>query len=445
MNLKYKVLEQCENAKEAALQLAAARTDIKNIVLYELAQDILMNKNKIKKANRLDVKQNKNDISNVLLKRLKVDNKKIKEMAEMVKSVAKLDDPSGKILQKTELDKGLVLEKVSVPIGVVACIFESRPEVIVQISALAIKSGNAVLLKGGSEAINTNKALVEIIRKSIEDNKGVPEDAVQLLETREAVKKVLKMDDFIDLIIPRGSNKFVKYIQDNTKIPVLGHSEGICHVYVDKAANINKAIRIAFDAKCQYPAVCNAMETLLVHRSIARRFLPVLTQKLVQNDVVVKGDKRTISTLRKNSKIKKLLKLYQNKIRKASGKDWKTEYTDLILSIKIVDDIEEAIDHINKFGSGHTDSIVTENKKNAKMFMDLVDSSSVMWNCSTRFSDGFRYGLGAEVGISTNKIHARGPVGLDGLVIYKYRLIGDGHIVDDYSGSNAKKFTHRIL
>lgn len=431
MNLKEKILEQCENAREASIKLATATTDVKNIVLYELAEDILMNRNRIIGANKLDVKQNKDKISEVMLKRLMVDDKKIKEMVAMIKSVAKLEDPVGRILQKTELDKGLILEKISVPIGVMACIFESRPEVVVQISALAIKSGNAVLLKGGSEALNTNKVLVGIIRKSIKDNEGIPEDVVQLLETREAVKAILKMEEFIDLIIPRGSNKFVKYIQDNTKIPVLGHSEGICHVYVDKDANINKAVRICFDAKCQYPAVCNAMETLLVHKAIAKKFLPKLAKEYEKEKVELRGDKET----------RKILK----GIKTATEKDWKTEYSNLILSIKIVKDVNEAIKHINKYGSGHTDAIVTENRLNALKFINLVDSSSVMWNASTRFSDGFRYGLGAEVGISTNKIHARGPVGLEGLVIYKYILTGKGHIVAEYSGKKAKRFKHKRI
>jgi len=431
MTLKEKVLEQCENAREASVKLASAKTDVKNIVLYELAEDILMNRNRIIKANKLDIKQNTGKISEVMLKRLKVDDKKIREMADMVKSVARLDDPSGRILQKTELDKGLVLNKISVPIGVIACIFESRPEVVVQISAIAIKSGNAVLLKGGSEAINTNKALSDIIRASIMDNKGIPVDAVQLLETREAVREVLKMDEFIDLIIPRGSNKFVKYIQDNTRIPVLGHSEGICHVYVDKDADLDKALRVCVDAKCQYPAVCNAMETLLVHKAIAKVFLPRLAEAYEKEKVELRGDE----------KARKILK----GIKAASEKDWKTEYNDLILSIKIVNDIDAAISHINKYGSGHTDAIVSENNADVLKFISLVDSGSVVCNASTRFSDGYRYGLGAEVGISTNKIHARGPVGLEGLVIYKYVLTGNGHIVAEYSGEKGKKFKHKRI
>jgi len=445
MSLKHKVLEQCENAREASIRLSSVDSEVKNVVLYELAEDILMNKERIIKANGLDMKLSKGKISSVMMKRLMVDDKKIKEMVAMVKSVAKLEDPAGKVLQRIELDKGLILEKISVPIGVIACIFESRPEVVVQISALAIKSGNAVLLKGGKEAINTNKVLVDIIRSSILDNKGMPVDSVQLLETREEVREVLKMDDFIDLIIPRGSNKFVKFIQGNTKIPVMGHSEGICHVYVDKDADIDKALRVCFDSKCQYPAVCNAMETLLVHKSIAKTFIPVITKKLVENDVEIRGDTKTIGILRKSEGIKSLLRIYKNKIRKAHNKDWRTEYGDFILSIKVVDGIDEAIDHINRYGSGHTDAIVTEKKLNALKFIDLVDSGSVFWNCSTRFSDGYRYGLGAEVGISTNKIHARGPVGLEGLVIYKYVLTGDGHIVAEYSGKKGKKFKHKRL
>jgi glutamate-5-semialdehyde dehydrogenase len=429
MNLKYNVLEQCENAKEAALILAVADKDVKNITLFELANDILMYKDRILKANKQDIRLNKAKLSKAALERLMVDAKKIDEMISMLKSVAKQEDPVGKVLQKTQLDKDLILQRISVPIGVIACIFESRPEVVVQISALAIKSGNAVLLKGGKEALNTNRVLVDIIRKSILDNEGIPVNAVQLLETREAVKEILKMDEFIDLIIPRGSNKFVKYIQNNTKIPVLGHAEGICHVYVDKDADITKGIRICYDAKCQYPAVCNAMETLLVHDKIARRFLPKLATEYKKAKVELRGD----------SKTRKIL----TGIKRAEEKDWTTEYGDLILSIKIVNDVSEAIDHINKYGSGHTDAIVTENKKTALQFLNYVDSSSVMWNASTRFSDGYRYGLGAEVGISTNKIHARGPVGLDGLMIYKYILVGNGNIVAEYVGKNAKRFLHK--
>ena len=299
-----------------------------------------------------------------------------------------------------------------------------------QISSLCLKSGNAVILKGGSEAKNSNKVLVDIISKTAEKN-GIPKGAIQLIETREEVSQMLKLSDYINLIIPRGSSAFVKYVQENTKIPVLGHSEGICHVYVDKEADIKKAVDICFDAKCQYPAVCNAMETMLVHKGIAKKFLPLIAEKFRQANVEIRGDNETINILKG--------------IDKATEEDWKTEYNELIISIKIVNDLNEAIGHINKYGSKHTDAIVTENKKSAEIFMDLVDSASVMWNASTRFADGFRYGKGAEIGISTAKIHARGPVGLEGLVIYKYKLVGNGQIVKDYIGKNAKKFKHKVI
>lgn len=440
MKLKYKVLEECEKAKEASLKLAFAAKDG---ALKSIVKALAKNKKKILAANKKDAKLAKGKISNALYKRLLVDDQKIKEMVDMVKSVIKLADPVGKVLKITELDKGLVLYKVSAPIGVIGTIFESRPDVVVQISSLAIKSGNAVLLKGGSEAINTNKALVAIIRDAIK--KFVPIDSVQLLETREEVKEMLGMDEFIDLIIPRGSNKFVKYVQDNTKIAVLGHSDGICHVYVDKDANIAKAVKICIDAKCQYAAVCNAMETLLVDKRIINGVLLRLVKKYLDNGVELRLDNISYQYLKKSIKNKKIKINNIKKIKKAGEKDWGTEYNELILSIKVVKDIDEAIKHINKYGSGHTDAIITENKINAFKFMDMVDSSSVIWNASTRFSDGYRYGFGAEVGISTNKIHARGPVGLEGLTIYKYRLIGNSHIVADYSGKNAKQFSHRRL
>ena len=436
MNLNHKVLEECEKAKEASLKLASATTKTKNNALKSIVKALEKNKKRILEADKKDARLAEGKLSNALYKRLLVDEQKIKDMIAGVISVINLENPVGKILKITELDKGLVLYKVSTPIGVIGAIFESRPDVVVQISSLAIKSGNAVILKGGSEAANTNKDLAAIIRDAIK--KFIPIDAVQLMETREEVKKMLEMDEFIDLVIPRGSNKFVKYVQENTKIAVLGHSEGICHVYVDKDANIKKALDVCFDAKCQYPAVCNAMETLLVNKKIVNKLLLKLVKKYLENNIELRLDDKSYQYVKKVIKNSKLIK-------KAAEKDWKTEYTDLILSIKIVNDIDEAIAHINKYGSKHTDAIITENKAAAFKFMDLVDSSSVMWNASTRFSDGYRYGLGAEVGISTNKIHSRGPVGLEGLTIYKYRLIGNGHIVADYSGKNAKRFTHKIL
>lgn len=425
------IKQQAELAKEASIRLTALPANIKNKVLLAIANALKKNSRGILDANKKDTEDaKKSNLSKVLIKRLELDSQKIEEMAEEAKSVAKLEDPVGKVLSQVELDKGLMLYQVTCPIGVIGAIFESRPEAVVQISALCLKSGNAVILKGGSEAKNSNRILAGIISKTAEEN-GVPKGAVQLLETREEVSQMLELSNFIDLVIPRGSGSFVKYVQEHTKIPVLGHSEGICHVFVDKYADIKKALNLCFDAKCQYPAVCNAMETMLVHKDIAKKFLPLMIARFKKASVEVRGDEKTREIVMD--------------IGKASENDWSTEYNDLIISIKIVKDLNEAISHINKYGSKHTDAIVTENKKNADDFMNRVDSASVMWNASTRFADGFRYGKGAEVGISTAKIHARGPVGLEGLVIYKYKLIGKGQVAEDYTGKNAKKFRHKVI
>ena len=429
--MQNKILKQAQLAKEASLKLANLSTETKNKALAAVAEAIKKNSKLILDANRKDVEEaKKNNMKEVLLKRLILNEYRINEIAEEIKSVAKLENPVGKVISQVELDKDLMLYQVTCPIGVIGAIFESRPDAVPQISSLCLKSGNAVILKGGSEAKNSNKVLVDIISKTAEKN-GIPKGAIQLIETREEVSQMLKLSDYINLIIPRGSSAFVKYVQENTKIPVLGHSEGICHVYVDKEADIKKAVDICFDAKCQYPAVCNAMETMLVHKGIAKKFLPLIAEKFRQANVEIRGDNETINILKG--------------IDKATEEDWKTEYNELIISIKIVNDLNEAIGHINKYGSKHTDAIVTENKKSAEIFMDLVDSASVMWNASTRFADGFRYGKGAEIGISTAKIHARGPVGLEGLVIYKYKLVGNGQIVKDYIGKNAKKFKHKVI
>ncbi|MDA1196356.1 MAG: glutamate-5-semialdehyde dehydrogenase [Nanoarchaeota archaeon] len=435
MSLKETVLNQCERAKEAALKIAVTNSDVKNIVLDELADDLKKNSKEILAANKKDLQANKK-LPSAMLKRLVIDDRKIQEMCDMVRSVAKQEDPTGKMISEMELDDDLTLEKITVPIGVIGCIFESRPEVVVQIAALAIKSGNAVLLKGGKEALHSNLALTQIIRTSIEDNQCMPADTVQLLETREEVKQVLKMDDFIDLLIPRGSNGMVKFIQDNTKIPVLGHAEGICNVYVDKHADLNKAMKIAMDSKTQYAAVCNAMENLVVHKDVAQEFVPRITEAFLKMGVEVRADSKSFNIIKKNKKIP------LRNVQKATEKDWKTEYNEEIISIKVVDTINEAVDFINTYGSGHTDAIITEDKLEAQLFINFVDSSSVVHNASTRFADGFRYGLGAEVGISTNKVHARGPVGLEGLVITKFILRGIDHIVDDYA-KGKKTFTHK--
>jgi glutamate-5-semialdehyde dehydrogenase len=337
------------------------------------------------------------------------------------------EDMVGKLLARTELDEGLILDKVSCPIGVIGVVFESRPDALVQISCLCLRSGNAVLLKGGTEAKRTNEALADTIMYALGAD-GRFQNAVQLLSTREQFRELLKHDDLIDLIIPRGSNQLVRSIMDSTRIPVLGHAAGICHTYVDRNADLDMAVRVCYDAKVQYPAVCNAMETLLVHRSVADEFLPRIAVEYARAKVELRGD----------DEVRRIVDAVE-----ASEDDWSAEYNDLVLAIRVVGSLDEAIQHINQYSSHHTDAIVTADAGAAHRFMELVDSSSVMWNASTRFADGFRYGLGAEVGISTNKTHARGPVGLEGLVIYKYELRGQGHVVADYAGKGARKFTHR--
>jgi glutamate-5-semialdehyde dehydrogenase len=427
-----------KKAKAAAILLSAVKTDVKNAALAQIAGALKNRSDEIIAANQKDLRlAEKNKLAPPLLKRLKFDEGKIADVCAGIESLIKLDDPVGKTLAATELDEGLNLYKVSCPIGVIGVVFESRPDALVQISTLCLKSGNAVLLKGGSEAANTNKILVKVIAEATEDRgqktedrgTGIPIGWIQLLETRQHVAEMLKLDDYIDLVIPRGSNEFVRYIMNHTNIPVLGHAEGICHVYVDAGANIDMAVKIAVDSKCQYVAVCNATETLLVDSKIAKEFLPKIKTAFDAKQVELRGCKKTRSII---------------KVKPATEKDWSTEYLDYILSIKVVDGINEAIEHINRYGSHHTDAIVTQDKATAERFLDLVDSAGVFWNCSTRFSDGYRYGLGAEVGISTTKIHARGPVGLEGLVIYKWKLLGSGQIVADYA-EGKKKFTHKKI
>ena len=311
-------------------------------------------------------------------------------------------------------------------------VFESRPDALVQIATLCLKSGNAALLKGGSEALQTNRALAEVMLEATRGLPGIPEGWMHLLEAREEVRAILDLHHLVDLIIPRGSNELVQHIMANTKIPVMGHADGICHVVVDAAADLEMAHRICLDAKTQYPSVCNAAETFLVHREIARAFLPEMVRLLVAAGVEVRGDEAT-------------RQLSGEGVALATEADWGTEYLDLVVSVKVVEDLKEAIDHINRYSSHHTDAIVTEDRQAASQFLQAVDSASVLHNASTRFADGFRYGLGAEVGISTNRIHSRGPVGLEGLVIYKYVVEGKGQVVGEYLGKNARTFTHRRL
>ena len=427
--IKMTIEKIASQARLASIALAAAKSDIKNNALTEIAAELMANADKIVAANREDLAcTERENLSSPLLKRLKFDESKIREVCDGLQSLIDIDDPVGQTIAATELDKDLELYKVSCPIGVIGVIFESRPDALVQISSLCLKSGNAVLLKGGSEAARTNQVLAEIIIEASE-KASIPKGWLGLLETRADVAEMLKMDKYIDLIIPRGSNEFVRYIMDNTNISVLGHADGICHVYVDRDADLDMAVDIAVDSKCQYVAVCNAAETLLVHRQIAAEFLPKIDAAFCEKSVEVRGCSETAKII---------------DVKPATEEDWRTEYLELTISIKVVGSLQEAVEHINTYGSGHTDAIVTGNNANASVFMDLVDSADVFHNCSTRFSDGFRFGLGAEVGISTSKIHARGPVGLEGLLIYKWRLLGKGQVVADYASGN-KKFTHKKL
>ncbi|KYC46119.1 MAG: gamma-glutamyl phosphate reductase [Candidatus Methanofastidiosum methylothiophilum] len=437
MKFMESVKDKAIMAKEAFIKLSNAKTKDKNDALLLMAKALDNNRKKILEANNKDIVEakkllQKGELTESLVKRLEVTNSKIDEMITGIKDVAKLEDPVGKTLSAIELDSGLELYQVATPIGVIGMVFESRPDVVPQIISLALKSGNGVLLKGGREAANTNRAIYEVLTGSIK-NKSIPKEAFQLLERREDVTEMLKLDKYIDLIIPRGSNDFVRFVQSNTKIPVLGHADGICHAYVDKKYDEKKALDVCFDAKVQYPAVCNAIETLLVHEKSAKKFLPKIAKMYKEAGVEIRCCPQSFEILK------------DFKVKKAKEKDWSTEYNDLIISIKVVTSLEDAVEHINKYGSHHTDVILTEDKKAGEYFLNFVDSSSVMLNASTRFADGFRYGKGAEIGISTGKIHARGPTGMEGMLIYKYKLIGSGHKVADYVGKNAKPFTHRKL
>ena len=416
-----------KSAKVASINALKLSTELKNIALYTIVHNLQLNKNKILEANKLDLINassllEKGEITQAVFNRLKLDDNKLRDMIQGIKDVAALIDPINKILWSKEIADGITLKKVSCPIGVIGVIFEARPDVITQITALSIKSSNAVILKGGIEAVETNKTLFDIIKTSLCEVNGFPDNMVNLIYTRDDVKEMLNLDEYINLIIPRGSNSLVKYIKSNTKIPVLGHADGICHIYTDEYADIEKAVNIIIDSKCQYPAACNSVETVLIHKNISDKIMNKLINALNENNVKIILDKSFN------------IDGYQS----ADENDWKTEYGDKILSIKLVNSIDEAIDHINKYGSGHTDCIVSENKENAEKFMMFVDSAGVYHNISTRFADGFRYGFGAEVGISTNKTHARGPVGLEGLTIYKYKLYGSGDIVEDFISGKRK-------
>ncbi|MCC5635202.1 glutamate-5-semialdehyde dehydrogenase [Nostoc sp. CHAB 5844] len=425
------LVEIAKQTRASASKLAILSTEAKNQAIAAIAQALESSKEEILQANVADCQAAAAaGIAKPLYKRLQLDEHKLRDAIAGVRDVGKLADPIGKVQIHRELDTGLILKRITCPLGVLGIIFEARPEAAIQIVSLAIKSGNGVILKCGKEAVSSCEAIVKAIKQGLSQT-AVSPDTVQLLTTREETLELLKLDKYVDLIIPRGSNSFVRFVQENTRIPVLGHADGICHAYIDKAADINKAVEITVDAKVQYAAACNAIETLLIHQSIAGEFLPKVATALAASHVELRGDKRTLEIL--------------PEIVAATEIDWETEYSDLILSIKIVDFLEDAIAHINQYGSRHTDAILTEDIATAEAFFGLVNSAGVFHNCSTRFADGFRYGFGAEVGISTQQMPPRGPVGLEGLVTYKYQMTGDGHIVASYTGANAKAFIHRDM
>ncbi len=412
-------IEIAKSAKKASLEIAGLSTEVKNTALLKVADAIEEHKNEIFSANLEDLKEAEKlvaagELNKSTFNRLKLDENKMRDMIQGIRDIAQLDDPVNKQLFVRELDENLTLYKVSCPIGVLGIIFEARPDVISQISALAIKSSNSVILKGGKESKNTNRTILSVINSALEQVVDFPKNVLNQVFSRDDVAEMLKCDKYINLIIPRGGNSLVRFIKENTKIPVLGHADGICHIFVDESADLSMAEKVVTDAKTQYPSACNSVETLLIH------------EKFPHSD-----------------KLLAALQLAEIKL-EFNPENWSHEYGDKILSVKTVANIDEAIEHINTYGSGHTESIITKSSENAEKFMNNVDSAGVYFNASTRFADGFRYGFGAEVGISTNKTHARGPVGLEGLTIYKYKLIGNGHIVADYANGN-KQFHHRDL
>lgn len=417
------VKEQAKLVKAASPKLAGSTNDLRNKALKAAADALIKNKDKIFEANQMDMEEAKKEgIATPILNRLKFDEHKLGDVVAGIKDLIAMPDPLFKVLLDRELDEGLELIKETCPIGVIGVIFEARPDALVQISALCIKSGNCVILKGGSEAKRSNKILFETIYEAVREA-GLSDNCMLLLEARSEISELLTCHGFVDLLIPRGSNAFVQYIMNNTTIPVMGHADGICHIYVDKEADQDKAVNIILDAKTQYVSACNSVETLLVSKDIAKEFMPKLKKAFEEKQVTLKG----------TNDIKLIVDCEE-----ATDKDDDTEYLDYIVSAKLVNNVEEAIEHINLHGSHHTDCIITENADTAREFMKMVDSAGVYQNCSTRFADGYRYGFGAEVGISTSKLHARGPVGLEGLLSYKYKLFGHGQVVGDYASGKSQ-------
>jgi glutamate-5-semialdehyde dehydrogenase len=424
-------------ARNASRKLALLSGETRKATLLAIADALEGNGERILTANAKDCMAAEKLLSTgkttqALFSRLQIKESGISGMAARVREVANLPDPLGKRLAVTELDEGMILHKESCPLGVIAVVFESRPDVVTQVASLALKSGNAVVLKGGEEAANSNETIVAIWKETLCNFPVISQESIHLLRSRSDVMELLHLQGEIDLLIPRGSKEFVAFMQQNSRIPVLGHGEGICHVFVDRAADLNKAVSLTLDSKVQYPAACNSVETLLVHQDIAVTFLPRVVAELKETNVEVRGCPRVLALLP------------EEKLVPAIEPDWSTEYSDLILSVKIVDTLEEGLEHIYKYGSKHTECIVTEDQGVAERFLQEIDAAGVFHNVSTRFADGYRYGLGAEVGISNGKLHARGPMGIEGLTTYKYKLRGNGHIVAEYS-SGVRHFRHKTL
>jgi glutamate-5-semialdehyde dehydrogenase len=403
------------SVKEASRVAATLNGGIKRKLLNEMADRLEKYTNEIIEANKKDLEYAKEaNLSDALIDRLLLDEKRIKGMAESLRDIAKLKDPVGRVIDGWKIDNGLEIQKVKIPIGVIGIIYESRPNVTSDAAGLCLMSGNACILKGGKEAFHSNAVIIEILRWVLEKNK-LPVDMITLLPdySRSGVEWLIKQDKYVDLIIPRGGEGLIKFVSENAKVPVVKHDKGLCHIYIHKDADLKKGAKIALNAKVQRPGVCNAMETLLVDRKIAGEFLPVIKEMMESEGVELRGCDITLEYI---------------DIKPATEEDWHTEYLDKVLSIKVVDNFNDAIEHIEKYGSGHSDAIVTENYKAAEEFLNRVDSACVYVNASTRFTDGGVFGFGAEVGISTNKLHARGPMGIDDLTTYKYKILGDGQI-----------------
>src|SRR5215831_17955959 len=429
------IVAQVQATRRAARELARLSTDQRNQILLAAADLLEKRETEILKANQQDCESLEYELaagtaSAALMKRLKTSSAGIKDLARQVRDVARLEDPLGRVLATTELDDGLTLQKVSCALGVVAVIFESRPDVVPQVGSLAIKTGNGLVLKGGAEAQNTNRVLVVVWHEALAAVSPSLRHAICSLVDRADVARILEMDRDIDLVVPRGSTEFVNYVFQHSRIPVLGHGSGICHIYVDSAADLSMAREVIVDAKTQYPAACNSVEKVLIHKDVAGEFVPELVSVLQSAGVEVRGCPQTAKLLPRSQIIA------------ATEEDWHTEYGDLKITIKVVSDMAQAIEHINHYGSRHTESILTRDARAAELFMNEVDAASVFHNASTRFADGFRYGLGAELGISNSKLHARGPVGLEGLLTYKYKLYGSGQTVTDYV-QGKRTFKHK--